>query len=1067
MTTDPTPEPCPKLGIDEECVDDVDLSPESFAEFTRGQEIPARSFLTQEPAAVEGQGGRHKTWWVVRRVLSMGLSPKRAAELICEHYNPRCQPPWRADEIHDMCRRAATVDAAPDADKKETRAPVEVLDRAYAIMLDGLRLSEEDRLAFVKRGLTSAEIQRLGYRSWSHDLTRWYSIIHRIEQAIGGEDLLRVPGIVRTSIKPEFSIRGSGQLIPVRNLTGAVVAIRIRQVFRALTVAGQAAFDSDGSPAIRKQYVWMSGRREHPEDARVAAVAHVPLHDDTMDTSVIRVTEGEIKADIATLRTGILTVSVPGVSSWRLAVRVAKALGAKCVLVAFDADAETNRDVASAIVQLAERLHGEGVHVAIESWDTELGKGIDDVVSGGHIGRVKVHAADDAGAWLHALADRHGIGDPRPLWDQADVEEEPHPAAGLDNVVKLQVVQGGRGASSSDEDWETRARRRRLTDLGNAERFLDGHGEDVGYCDAWNKWIVWTGKRWEVDTLQRVQLWAEKTVRHIYKEARDEPDSSRRVALAGWAARSEAASRIAAMLKLAEPLAAVSPDQFDRDPWVFNVANGTLDLRTGNLREHRREDRITKLAPVEYEPGADRTLVDTFLERVQPDPEVRSYLWRRWGYGLTGDVGEHVLAIDYGAGRNGKSTAMNAILAVMGDYGVQVPAELLVDRPGGHPTDRTTLHGRRTAVATETDEGAKLNVSLVKLLTGGDPITARRMREDFWTFNPTHKLTLITNHKPQIRETKDAIWKRVHLVPWAVQIPDGEQDKALSHKLRGPGLLRALVEGCLDYQHKCGLLPPGPVVAASRDYRDEQDLLGGFIDECLEEDDASELEGKVLYGLYTEWVEENGHRAMSRKKLTQALDERALGTNAKSTTTGRMVRQGVKARLAASASDEAMTDDEIAALMETNPPSLPAPTIVSGHENSPIGGSGGSGGDPAINSSIAPHEEANPDLPLDPPILPSPRPGIFAGRATRACLGEDGLRIEVELTNGTTVFDLRLREPDMPNKLARIASEYGIPLPGADWQPVVGRPVRVVVGPTLVPGFPGGVRVQTFEPLVA
>jgi putative DNA primase/helicase len=275
----------------------------------------------------------------------------------------------------------------------------------------------------------------------------------------------------------------------------------------------------------------------------------------------------------------------------------------------------------------------------------------------------------------------------------------------------------------------------------------------------------------------------------------------------------------------------------DRDPFLLNVENGTLDLRTGKLREYRRGDLITRLAPVRYSSAAEITTWSRVLSEIfRGDAELIHFWQMLCGICLTGDVSPQILPVLYGSGANGKSTILNVLLEILGpDYAMSAPPGLLTLRKGErHPTELAALFGKRLVVDSETAEGAQFNESLVKQLTGGDKISARRMREDFWTFAPSHKILLCTNHKPEIRETKNAIWRRVKLVPFDVAIPQDKQDPRLPEKLRAeyPGILSWCVEGCRDWQEN-GLHIPKVVEDATQRYRAEQDVLAEFLDsEC-------------------------------------------------------------------------------------------------------------------------------------------------------------------------------------------------------------------------------------------
>jgi putative DNA primase/helicase len=416
------------------------------------------------------------------------------------------------------------------------------------------------------------------------------------------------------------------------------------------------------------------------------------------------------------------------------------------------------------------------------------------------------------------------------------------------------------------------------TDLGNSERFIYRHGDDVLYCYAWGKFLVWTGRRWERDETGKLHRLAKATVRGIYQEAADTEDEKERKALADHAKRSEAEARIRAMLELAKSEVPISSEDLDARPWFLNVQNGTIDLRTGNLHPHRQEDLMTKLAPVRYDPDAKAPTWMAFLERVLPAEDLRSFVQRAVGYSATGDTSEQCMFINHGGGANGKSTFQETIAVALGDYAMRAPTEmLLARRAGGIPNDIARLKGSRFVAASETEEGRRLAESLIKDLTGQDTITARFMRAEWFDFKPTHKLWLSTNHKPEIRGTDAAIWRRIRLVPWVVTIPPAEQDKRLAAKLRDelPGILAWIVQGCLEWRRE-GLQPPDEVKRATGRYRAEMDVLAAFIDEeCVVYERASAT-AKALYSAYREWCEENGEKPESQRRFGGRLKERGF-----------------------------------------------------------------------------------------------------------------------------------------------------------------------------------------------
>jgi putative DNA primase/helicase len=344
-----------------------------------------------------------------------------------------------------------------------------------------------------------------------------------------------------------------------------------------------------------------------------------------------------------------------------------------------------------------------------------------------------------------------------------------------------------------------------------------------------------------------------------------------------WLVQSEMAPRLNAMVDLArsEDGVPVLPEELDRDPWLFNCANGTLELKAGRPRPHRREDLITKLAPVEYDPSAPCDLWLKFLGRIMGDNErLITYLQRVVGYALTGDVSEQSMWFLHGSGANGKSTFLAVLLAVFGDYGMQAHPELLMEKRGdSHPTERADLFGKRFVATIETEEGRRLAEALMKQLTGGDRVRARRMREDFWEFEPSHKIFLAANHKPGVRGTDHAVWRRIKLVPFTVTIPEAEKDPRLPEKLKAelPGVLAWAVRGCLDWQRE-GLAEPEEVRAATAAYRKEQDTVVAFLAACCSLHPSLKAKASALFEAYTDW---SGDKDMTSRAFGDRL--RALG----------------------------------------------------------------------------------------------------------------------------------------------------------------------------------------------
>jgi len=420
-----------------------------------------------------------------------------------------------------------------------------------------------------------------------------------------------------------------------------------------------------------------------------------------------------------------------------------------------------------------------------------------------------------------------------------------------------------------------------LTDYGNAQRLAAAHGTDLRYCHPFGRWYVYDGTRWVADETAEIMRRAKQTVRAIYAEAGEAGTAEAARALAKHAGASERAERLRALVELAksEPGIPIATGQLDADPWLLNVANGTLDLRTGTLREHRREDYLTRRLAVAYDPAATVPAWDAFLDRIMGgSPEMVAFLRRAVGYALTGSTRERALFILHGTGRNGKSTLLETLLALLGEYALRTPVEtLLAKRDGAIPNDVARLKGARFVAAAETEEGRRLAEATVKELTGGDTVSARFMRGEWFDFRPECKLWLATNHKPTIRGTDRAIWDRIRLIPFAVRIPDAEQDQTLPERLRAelPGILAWAVAGCLAWQRE-GLSAPEAVTRATEDYRAEQDVLAAWLADCCAQTPAATATAAALYTSYARWCEESGERALPRRTFGQRLAERGF-----------------------------------------------------------------------------------------------------------------------------------------------------------------------------------------------
>jgi putative DNA primase/helicase len=410
---------------------------------------------------------------------------------------------------------------------------------------------------------------------------------------------------------------------------------------------------------------------------------------------------------------------------------------------------------------------------------------------------------------------------------------------------------------------------RQLTDLGNAERFVEKHGRDLRCVHPWaRRWLHFADGVWRPDDSGEVERRAKDVAREMLLTALDADDK----AASAWALKSQSKRGIDATIALAtsEPLMPVLPDQLDARPMLLAVKNGTVDLETGELREHRREDLLSKISPVSYETDAEAPLWLSFVSwAMGGDPEVVAFYQRWCGYCLTGRVDEQKFAVCHGDGDNGKSTAAIVRQAIMGEHAVQCPPTLLMaSRNDRHPTEIAMLKGARLAVCSETNEGQFFAEVTIKLLTGSDTITARRMREDFWSFRPTHKFELLTNHRPRVRGQDHAFWRRVLLVPWEQQVAPERKDPKLARKLwrEAAGILRWMVEGCRAWQ-RVGLSPPAKVVEATEKYREEENSLARFISEHCDRGPGFEEKSARLLVRYLAWATEVGEHHLSQREM--------------------------------------------------------------------------------------------------------------------------------------------------------------------------------------------------------
>lgn len=418
------------------------------------------------------------------------------------------------------------------------------------------------------------------------------------------------------------------------------------------------------------------------------------------------------------------------------------------------------------------------------------------------------------------------------------------------------------------------------TELGYANRLVHVYGDRLRYVAAWRKWLAWNGVRWAPDATGQADRWMKVIARRITCAAMEITDLDRRKAALSAARRGEASAGISGALKLASTVEgiAIEPEALDADPFLLNVANGTLDLRTMELGPHEPDNLLTKVTRAAYRPEVTGSDWTKFLDRVQPKAEMRDFLARLVGHAVEGRVVAHILPIFYGEGANGKSTFIDAVMYSLGEYADTADPDLLTAKTfDAHPTGVADLFGLRLAVLHESDAGRRLAEGTVKRLTGGDRVKARRMREDFWSFDPSHSFMMLTNHKPLVGGTDEGIWRRLRLVPWDVIVPVAEQDLLLGDRLEleADVVLAWLLAGYSAWRQD-GLGEPEAVVKATREYRDESDALRRFLHEECHLGPAFSVRSSLLFETWSAWCLEKKEEPGTAKAFTTALQKRGF-----------------------------------------------------------------------------------------------------------------------------------------------------------------------------------------------
>jgi len=442
----------------------------------------------------------------------------------------------------------------------------------------------------------------------------------------------------------------------------------------------------------------------------------------------------------------------------------------------------------------------------------------------------------------------------------------------------------------------------RLTDLGNCERFMEEADGKLYYLSDHKKWVFYNGKKWEISSTDKEALaCAINVINGMYLELVDMDENDGRKELSDHASRCESLHKIKAMINLSKSGLPIDTSRFDKDNWLLNVANGTVNLKTGELLAHNQNHYITKYIPVEYDPDAQCPNWLDFLDIIMDgNSEMVNFLQRAIGYSITGNTGERCVFILHGNGRNGKSTFSENIAYLLNDYAMNTPSDSLLQKKFGDgiPSDIARLQGARFVYASETSYNSSINEARIKALAGDkDTITVRYLHKEWFSFIPNFKLWLHTNHKPNITGTDEAIWDRIRLIPFTVRIPDDKvkyrEDIDKVFKEERSGILSWAIEGCRKWQEE-GLKSPLVVSKATGEYRDESDPVKEFIEEMCNVDPNSTVTKSDLYKAYEKYCFANGDGVdLKNKDFNKLIKNRGFDTDRESTGERRTIWKGI------------------------------------------------------------------------------------------------------------------------------------------------------------------------------
>jgi putative DNA primase/helicase len=402
------------------------------------------------------------------------------------------------------------------------------------------------------------------------------------------------------------------------------------------------------------------------------------------------------------------------------------------------------------------------------------------------------------------------------------------------------------------------------------------------YCSEYRQWLVWTGNKWEIDSGELIDQLVVDTVRSVIKEIQSAVNGKEQFDLIRqWSqylnqgkknAVKEAARSI--------PTVRINSNHLDSDPWLLNCLNGTIDLKTGSFKEHSPNDLITKCCPVNFDPNAESEVWELFLKQTMPDAALREFVQKAVGYSLTADIREEKLFFIYGPGGTGKSTFLSALQSILGDYAVSINFETLMPRTnnGSARSDLIRLQGKRFVTSIEASYGQRFAEGLVKSMTGGDTIVARRLFCDEVEFTPTHKLWLAANERPKVRDDDTGLWRRILQIPF-YQTP-AKVDPLIKTTLRDPSIsgsaiLTWAVQGCLKYLSE-GLGIPKAINDATNEYRNQMDPLYDFIQDSCQINSTAKVYNNTLWSRYLSWCQDNSEKPLGRKQFALRLQDKSI-----------------------------------------------------------------------------------------------------------------------------------------------------------------------------------------------